>query len=907
MKKKSISSFLLPMFIVSAISFLGIFAPIFTDFENKLYDASLRVKPLAPIVGEFLSVQVDDKALDLLKMYPLKRSTLADGMLILREFGASTILLDTQLVDPSVPGMNSTKFNELPNIINQVKSNALSMSTQLINAYADGQLGRGEDALEEAAEYITELEWEYDDLFDTLLFETNQVALDYDKYISNIFSFTGIVYVTNDFEVGKEISDDFKKYLEETQAIKNIVFFKDPFEKREGHNPAIQAVMESAKGSGFVETLIDSDGKTRKSHIIVKKDNYYYPHLSLRSFIDNMGNPEINVYKNKVILKGVNNGVDDPFNLTIPLANDGSMAINWAGTDFMKTFDSINFYLLYQYDLLLNSMKSTVLKVISNPNTTKFAGKEYNQVINLITQADNLRQNGDPNNFTEYKTIRDQTIEMYKTLFLSSEDNITLNMLYRSALENFLSQQEMTENEQSIYLAVANEIDKIFNDAAINMSNLLAFRETLENKVNNRVVTLGYTATSTFDIGSNPFEEKFFNMGIYPTLYNNLLSGKFITLSPIWVSIIIAFIFALIATIIIKKNEAKNSIIFGSILFILLIGLYLGLLIFTGIYISILVPSLSFILVFIQKISGKLLSTSKDKTFIKNAFGQYLSEDVIKDIINDPSKLKLGGEEKEITAFFTDVKGFSTISEKLTPDELVSLLNEYLTTMSDIALAHKGTIDKYEGDAIIGFFGAPAPLPDHATKAVLSAIRMKEVEIKLNERFLSTGMTPSPVNTRIGINSGPCVVGNMGTPRKMDYTMMGSDVNIAARLEGVNKQYGTWILASERTMEKAEDIFLTRRLDRVRVVGINKPIRLYNPLAVRSEASKVLIDLVNEFEKALSKFEERDWKTAKNLFKNVLNIDPDDKPSVRYIQLCEKFIEKEPEQNWDGVFNLTSK
>ena len=188
---------------------------------------------------------------------------------------------------------------------------------------------------------------------------------------------------------------------------------------------------------------------------------------------------------------------------------------------------------------------------------------------------------------------------------------------------------------------------------------------------------------------------------------------------------------------------------------------------------------------------------------MRNAWGHYLSSEVINDLLANPEKLNLGGEKKFITAMFTDVRGFSTISEVLDPTALVHLINLYLTEMSDIILELRGTIDKYEGDAIISFFGAPVDLPDHARRACMAAIRMKRAETALNERFLAEKLAPSALHTRIGINTGEMTVGNMGTPQRMDYTMMGSSVNLAARLEGVNKQYGTWILISEITQDSA--------------------------------------------------------------------------------------------------------
>jgi class 3 adenylate cyclase len=260
-----------------------------------------------------------------------------------------------------------------------------------------------------------------------------------------------------------------------------------------------------------------------------------------------------------------------------------------------------------------------------------------------------------------------------------------------------------------------------------------------------------------------------------------------------------------------------------------------------------------------------------------------------------------------MTAIFTDVKGFSTISEKLDPEALVSLLNRYLSAMSDAILAEKGTIDKYEGDAIIAFFGAPLDLEDHALRACVSAITMKKIEEELNKTILEQKLSPYPIFTRIGINTGDMVAGNMGTENKMNYTIMGNAVNLAARLEGVNKQYGTAILASEATVRETGDQLFTRKLDRVRVVGINEPVRLYELLDTAEHATPHQKELVAIFHEALDNFEKRDWKQAGVGFGKALALKADDSPSKIYYERAVEFSKKPPNNAWDGVYNLTSK
>jgi class 3 adenylate cyclase/uncharacterized membrane protein len=292
---------------------------------------------------------------------------------------------------------------------------------------------------------------------------------------------------------------------------------------------------------------------------------------------------------------------------------------------------------------------------------------------------------------------------------------------------------------------------------------------------------------------------------------------------------------------------------------------------------------------------------------LRRAFSTYLSEDVVEEIVTDPTRLQLGGIKRHMTAIFTDVRSFTGIAEKLSPEHLVDLLNYYLSTMSDALLEQKGTIDKYEGDAIIAFFGAPLELPDHAIRACTAAVVMKRLEVDINKYVIENGISPTPLLTRIGINSGEMVVGNMGTQKKMNYTIISNAVNLASRLEGVNKQYGTWILAGEDTIKETEGKFLTRRLDRIRVVGMNEPVQIYEILETVEDAPQALQQKVDLFYRALDLFEQRHWKSAGQGFYHILEQFPDDGPSSLYLSRCRQYIKKEPTFDWDGVFNILEK
>jgi adenylate cyclase len=443
-------------------------------------------------------------------------------------------------------------------------------------------------------------------------------------------------------------------------------------------------------------------------------------------------------------------------------------------------------------------------------------------------------------------------------------------------------------------------------------------------------VFFGYYAPGLFDICSTPISSVYPGMGVHLTMLDNILKQDFIREIPRWVPfLLILAVIALINLLILYSGKISFAVA-GSILIIAALG-GAGIGFYElGWWVPVVAPFSAVIFAFLTATLYNYATEGSQRRFIKSAFSQYLSPAVIERIIADPSQLKLGGEKRDMTAIFTDIRSFSTISEALgDPAKLVELLNFYLTRMSNIILENHGTIDKYEGDAIIAFFGAPVHMPNHADLACRSAVLMKKAEAAINrevlEQNLITGAVmeamvqkgilksrddPSPLYTRLGINSGEMVVGNMGTPNKMDYTIMGNAVNLAARLEGVNKQYNTGgILVSEYTRERIGDGFITRPLSRVRVVGVNTPLRLYELLDLGEDAPPSLTDMIPRWERGFAAYEERNFAEALNFFKPIYSENSGDRTAKLYIDRCEKYLSAPPpDEKWDNaVDNLTEK
>jgi adenylate cyclase len=438
------------------------------------------------------------------------------------------------------------------------------------------------------------------------------------------------------------------------------------------------------------------------------------------------------------------------------------------------------------------------------------------------------------------------------------------------------------------------------------------FRRMREIRENNAGLegsfcVIGADATSMTDNGIIPFEENYPNVGTYAVMANMFLAGEFLDDAPVLVSVLLALFFSLGIALLTGRLATGKSIPSGLCLLTILTGFSLLYFRITKQYIGLAFPLASSAMTFLATLVINFLRTSREKTFLHMAFSRYLSPAVINEIIADPAKLNLGGEKREMTAIFTDIQGFSTISEQLDPVNLVRLLNRYLTTMSDIIMENLGTVDKYEGDAIIAYFGAPVYREDHAALACRSALAIKKAERDLNAAIKEEGLSPSPLFTRIGINTGDMVVGNMGAENKMDYTIMGSAVNLASRLEGVNKQYHTGgILISEYTKEKIGDEFIIRSLDRVRVVGINAPVRIYEILGLQSQPGLYDAEELAAWEKAVGLFERGFFDMAREIFSFLAKKAPQDNTAKLYVEWCLTYMDSPP-RDWDGINNLIEK
>ncbi len=901
MKNKFGQIYLIPIIITLIFSALSLFN-FFESGERGLFDLLLHIKPAVTEDKSILLIDIDDPSIAQVGVWPWSRDIMADGLILMKELGAEYAVFDIEYTEQSPLGVNASVLEkEIPDLFADEFLNIDQNTSDLFTAIEAGFI-----TMEDAGYYLSDLKVLNEDSRDVLLQKVADIARDNDSYLGSTARFFENAFFTVSMLPAKEgtLTVEHKDYAFDKIAVRNIKDFDNTIESSKDIRPVIIPVLKNAAGAGFPNVSVDNDGVMRRVFLVREFEDNYFPQLVFAPLLDLLGNPDVDVYKNRIILKDAELIEGEGKDITIPLTVDGRMLINWPRKSYLESFRHLSYY-----ELVLN--KELEERLIENLKNISDAGylsyyQSDSDLVEVYKYAEEIKNDifagGETSAVQDYREIREYFFEEVE-LFLASDAEKAL----LADIEDVILSDEVSDEIKQDYAQIKTEVPGVFTAVRDVYSSLSESRERIASALDCSFCIIGQTGTSTTDIGVNPFEEEYMNVGIHASILNTILSGSFLDDLPWWYSSILALLLSVLVMIIIKRLKPIYSVTAGFIFTLAALASGAGFFIVTGVYINILTPVLSVFVTVILIFILNFFTLEKEKSFIKNAFSHYLSPDVINDLVSNPEKLNLGGEKKRLTAIFTDVQGFSTISEKLDPTDLVKLLNAYLTEMSNTILDLRGTIDKYEGDAIIAFFGAPVEYDEHSANACLSAVRMRRVEKKLNEYFLKEQMSPVPLFTRIGINTGDMVVGNMGTPKKMDYTIMGNAVNLAARLEGVNKQYGTGILVSEETYKSGGADFTARQLDRVRVVGINTPVRLYELIEEKSMTDTETLEAMDIFYSALNIFEDRDWVKAQKTFSKVLKIIPEDGPSKKYIQRCKDNMEKPPSKDWDGVFSLTMK
>jgi adenylate cyclase len=915
MKIKTFLIGLSPALLLSFLCVLGLFE----RPGNQVYDLFLRFRANREPARNVTFLDVDDNAIAYNGVFPWPRSITADGLLRLKEYGAKAAVFDIEYIDKGPQGVDAVYLNQgLQADFSRSFTEINSRTQELLDAIQSNRIGRNE-INRHAQELSGIISGEQDSLFS----RARNIARDNDQYLIQASRLFGRSWATLNLRSSplsgeqaerRSIAEKRFSYQVMAQPDANKGKYVDIL-------TALPGFALSAAGAGFTNVEVDSDGIRRRVDLAQNIYDHWYLQLALSPLVDYLGNPFIELDNRSMHIKNARMPDSAVKDIKIPLDGQGRMLLDWPKTDYTRSYSHISFADFSLLEELEVELENYALS-LADTDIAFFSERDPSLarlpliIIDIVNLFDKIHidrtealENCSDESFKSYTGCRKISRGLLREI-LNLDPKAKISALVQELAEQY------ADNSGAISGAISAEAEYISNlleYIRIDLDRYESIREKIENSVKDKFCILGRVDTGTTDIGSNPFYSEYVNVGTHGVVLDMILSGSFITPAGIYWQALFTLAFVILFFLASSRFSPVTRAASGLIFAALLTAIAALLFRFTGIFFNPLTTVLSFVSTVILREIISYADSEKEKQFIRKAFSTYVSDDVVKEIIADPSRLQLGGTKRHMTAIFTDVKGFSTISEKLDPEKLVTLLNIYLSAMSDVVLGERGTIDKFEGDAIIAFFGAPMELPDHALRACYSAIAMKNIEKELNKKIIGENISPVPLLTRIGINTGSMVAGNMGTGSKMNYTIMGNAVNLAARLEGVNRQYGTWALASGGTVEETQGKLLTRMVDRVRVVGINEPVSIYELVNTMENAGADEKKLVETFQQAMDCYQKRLWKNAIEGFKDSLemetrlNLDQDGGPSAIYLERCKKFKAKPPEDDWDGVHNLTEK
>lgn len=880
-KYKKNTEFIIILITVAFWSIIAFFG-LLTRFEARFYDILLSLKKAPVERQEILLVDIDDTALSMMGKWPWPRDKIADCLLMMKELDASTVVFDIEYLSPSEETFDKELYAQI---------------------------------IENPQENISNLP---------------ELLKDNDDYFARAIQFFGNSWLTiNSGNLDLDIEEKDLEYAKK-RFLRSVTDTNKSFDKLKcskkynSFSPTLHKILKNAQGAGFTNVLLDKDGVRRRIRLLVNYPDGALAQLSFAPVLDILTPEKIELKGRTLILYGCSlpdgTGSKD---IKIPLDKDGSMYINWIKKAFAST----------KIELDENGNAYTVM----DKENTSFNHCSIYHLWNLAdlekTIASDLSTLYSICNAPGYVTLlqKYQEILEYKTYLLScmqgldKENNIINGGIDQSSYQEYFALKKAYFESVQAYMEsdefaqTANQEEFFNNHTFMNYIQYLSedldtYNYTYQSLIPmfyKKFCIIGDTGTGTTDLGSTPFSNAYPNVGTHANVYNTIMNQDFIYPLEWYWGLIPTIIFSVLAFCFHSKRKVWLQAVIGFELLAIIFLISALLMIFANVYLPVFTQLTIAFTTFILETVYRFRSSEKDKKFITNAFSQCLSKDVVNEIIKDPSKLKLGGQNVEMSAIFTDIQKFSGFSELLSADELVELLNYYLTRMSEIIMNEHGTVDKYEGDAIVAFFGAPVHMKDHASRACLAAIKMKEAEEEINKTIQEIVKTENKdavnptlysafyimvhnnrtIFTRIGINSGSIVAGFMGSENKKNYTVMGNNVNLASRLEGVNKQYRTnGILISEATRMELDDRFIVRSLDRVQVVNVKTPIRLYEVLALKDGSEESLVNYVAAWEQTIKTMESENYTQALAQFEKLLTVRPDDNTCKYYIELLKKFF-----------------
>ncbi|MCB0342604.1 MAG: CHASE2 domain-containing protein [Bdellovibrionales bacterium] len=820
--------------------------------DRKALD--IRFENRGPRAGseQVALLTVDEKAVRSVGRWPWPRKLVADAISEALDLGAKTVAFDMVFAEPT----QCSEKNDDAAFAKMVKNYS---DRVILGTAASDTLSQLR--LPPHTAYCRNLIYELSPAFKTW---------DNDQEIISVLD-------ENEVYIPYQIGDELKKHLEQ---IKDDVLHQRASLDIVDHHDALMAATAAQEDYCFTRWLTENDELTSMFESLwpqLKAEDEDFQATSYKSWGEHLKS------------KTLNNSVDDSFDWIMNIPSFSEKALHQGFFNTVLDIDGT----IRESQLISRSghhyMPSIALKSF-------LVGNHYNAEITLTTHPHDLTTS----HISELRITNLDTGKVATTLPIASQGRLIINyagghkMFPHASLADLLTAKPTMTVSQRLFDERSNQW--IVRDLEVNKKDF----------IKDKYFIIGATAKGIYDLRVTPFEKDYPGAETHANIIDNLLRGDFLRYHPDEFKYMIGFLlmFGLLLTLILSISGAITGVVIGITAFLGILFVDRNWLYANGYVVSTIFPLFMITTQYVGLTFFRYFTEERKKRELRSTFSKYVSPAIVNEILKDPVNLELGGRKENITVFFSDIRGFTSISEKLDPQELSDLLNSYLTPMTELVFENRGTIDKYMGDAIMAFFGAPIHYPDHASQACRCALAHIEKLKVLQEDCKQRGLPV--IDIGIGLNTGECSVGNMGSKTIRNYTVMGDSVNLGSRLEGINKQYGTRIIISEFTHQAISTTFICREVDWVRVKGKAQPVKIFE-LCGENTVEKTLQTTLLHFEEGYKYYHQRNFDKALKSFEEAARISPEDGPTRLYIQRCHSFQEAPPPPQWDGVYEMKTK
>lgn len=652
---------------------------------------------------------------------------------------------------------------------------------------------------------------------------------------------------------------------------------------------------KASRGGGFVSVQADPlDGKLRRLKLLWQAGGKWYPQHILREMLDLYDIPRDGVTIEEGPTLVLKPKADRP--IQIPLDERGRVIVNWVAGDWN---DYLGRHVSYANVIMLERRLAEAGRIFEDAVATRHL------TVDLKGWSDALAS------IAPEVTRRPSPTTLAPAKGLARVKGILAAMKEAIAKELADAQDKLAHYDRAKYgpkgflQVLERDLKAALDQGGRVMGEAEEIETELRRRVSGKVCLVGDTHFSSTDIKATPLHSMFPGVALHSNLFNMIEERAFLTRAkPLTNAGIILFIGLFVTLVSIRSGPVRALLLTaGIVLLFALTGFWAFMA--KGFWIDFLGPFMAATLCYAFIATFNVAMEMVDRDRVETLWGQYVSPAVVELLLKNPELQKIFAERRVVTMLFSDVAGFTKESERLDAETVSHLINDYLEDMSAPIVTYDGYLNKYEGDAIMAFWGAPIAQPDQAVRACFAALDMTERLRKLQLTFKEKGLPA--MNTRIGINTGLVFVGNFGSKKKFDYTAIGDHVNLASRLEGANKAMKTSLLIAEATFNGAKEFVEARRLGRIRVVGRDTPVGIYELLCRVGEVPQVMKDVRPVFEAGLVAYEKGDWAECEARMRQVLVIRPEDGPSQVYLEQLEELKGKPAPDGWDGVIKLESK